>query len=158
VARLTDIAAELKTLITAIRKLDINDDPTGYNFDWLAANEFDVSLQQSWPHPIIRYKTEQTSGSKQLDLYGMANAEFTIEIEPNLTTPNETNPILAADAYYDQAIADLRKLFFGNLGYLALSGEAVITYISKSVEDHPSGDTTRPGKLTTRWNVFYHVS
>jgi hypothetical protein len=151
-ARLTDIALEIKELILTMSTAK------GYNFDWNTANEFDNALVKTWPNPIIRYRTETTSGSTQLDLYGMANAEFTIEIEPNLDNPNDTNPILSADEYYDKCIADLRKLFFGNLGHLALSGEAVITYKEKLVEDYPSGDTTRPGKLTTKWSVFYHIA
>jgi len=155
-SHLKQIAEEIRLLILSMKITD------GYNFDWKSANEMDNALVQFWPSPVIRYKTEATSGSRQLDLYGMANAEFIIEMQPNEMTPNEPHPILAADAYYDQCVADLRRLFFGNppataYGYLALSGESVITYKDKIVEDFAAGDTSRPGKLTTRWNVFYHV-
>lgn len=149
--RLTEIAAEIAIMVAGIRIAD------GYYNDWGSVNKQDAARATAWPRAEIRYQS-QVPGGGLSHYYGMLNAEFIIEIEPKITPSGTVDSVLDADAYMDTALADLLKMSLGNNGYLALSGEAVLTFKDARRETVKNGDVYRPGKLITKWNVHYHNS
>lgn len=152
VSRLTQIAAEIKTLIGSMTIAG------GYYNNWGSINKIDAALATAWPRAEISYELQEAGGDLS-HYYGMLNAEFTIEVEPKIIPSGTVNSVLDVNAYMDTALADLIKLFFQNNGYLPLSGEAVVTFKSAERErDLAAGDVFRPGKLVTKWNVHYHNS
>lgn len=151
-ARITTIAAEIKTLIDAMSVAG------GYHYNWATPNEPDKALQPAFPVANIRYYNE-TAADGINGIYGMQNAEFTITVDYKITPSATVKPEYTADAILDNCLADLRKLFQAQVGgYLPLSGEAVLTFKSSEKVVSSRGNTFRPVQLVTKWNCFYHNS
>jgi hypothetical protein len=151
-ARLTTIAAEIASLIDAMTTQG------GYYYAWATPNVTDAARRTAWPLAVIEYtKDEAVDGID--GLYGFHNAEFIITVDNKITPSTTTQPALTANDALDKALADLQKLFHSNnTGYLPLSGEAVIRYVSSEKIKGTRQNTYHPVRLVTTWNVFYHNS
>lgn len=151
-ARLTDVAAEIKTIIDALSTVG------GYNYNWTTPNETDLALTSAFPLAIIRYKNDEAVDGIA-GLYGMHNAEFEITVENSITPSATTKPEFTADAVLDKALADLIKAFTqNNTGYFPLTGQSLLSYKSSEKINNTRGSTFRPVKLVTKWTCFYHCN
>lgn len=149
-ARATTIAAEIASLIGAMTT------GGGYNYTWVTVNKYDRAQISSFPSALIRYNTE-TAVDGIAGLYGMQNAEVTISVDYRITPTLTVQPEITADSSLDKALADLLRLFsLNNTGYLPLSGEAVLTFVSSEKIADKRGNTYHPTSLLTKWNLFYH--
>lgn len=149
-ARLGDIAAELKTKLEAITTA------AGYEITMGSVNEPDEA-RVTYPMAEITYIAESPDSSKINDLYGFAETEFRIRIKSKLLTV-ESSPVWAVDAEHDKVVAAMKKCFGINNGALALAYNAVISYQGWEKEVHESGDVFVPGAVITRWNVRYQYT
>lgn len=148
-ARLTDIAGEIKTIIDALTVAG------GYNYNWSTFNETDRALVTTFPLAIIRYTTDEAVDGIA-GLYGMHNAEFEITVEETITPSATVKPEFTADAALDKALADLVKAFTqNNTGYFPITGQSLLSYKSSEKIKSTRGSTYRPVKLVTKWNAFY---
>ena len=153
--RIYNIIQEIESLIDSMTIVG------GYNYDWPRPSDYtDRARYSTFPASFVRYKSERIAESNIAVLYGFQNAEILIEIEYKITPGTSVNPKFTADLYLDKALADLRKLFRQSdaSGYLPLSGEAVMSFVSSEKEDIERNDSHRPVKLITTWDVFYHNS
>ena len=149
-ARITDIAAEIKTIIDALTVAG------GYNYDWSTFNETDLALNNTFPLANIRYNSD-TATDGIAGYYGFSNAEFTITVEQTITPSATVKPEFTADAALDKGLADLQKAFRQNtLGYFPLTGQSFFSYKSSEKIANTRGSTYRPVKLVTKWNCFYN--
>jgi len=150
-ARITTIAGEIAAMIDAMATTG------GYNYNWSNVNEPDAAQKKTFPSAVVRYKGESAAEGTSPTLYGFQNAEFSIEVEQKIAPSVTFKPEFTSDDALDKCLADLRKCFAQNLsGYLPLSKEAVITFVSSEKVENTRGNTYRPVKLVTKWNVFYH--
>lgn len=149
-ARLSEIAAELKTQLETITTT------AGYEITMGSVNEPDEA-RVVYPMAEITYIAESPDASKINNVYGFADAEFRIRIRSKLLTV-ENSPVWAVDAEHDKVVAAMRKCFGINNGALALSYNPVISYSGWEKEVHPSGDIFVPGAVITRWNVRYQYA
>jgi hypothetical protein len=149
---MTTIAGEIKTLIDGMTVLG------GYYYDWSNINEPDSALKTTWPSAVIRYNKETAADGTIPSLYGFQNCEITIEVEGKISPSTTVKPEFTADGYFDNALSDLISVLSltNNTGYMPLSGEAVISFVSSEKIKSKRGDTYHPSKLITTWNVFYH--
>jgi hypothetical protein len=151
-ARITDIAAEIKSMIAGMTTAG------GYHYTWGTINQPDDARVSAYPSAVIRYKTESAVDGIA-GLYGMQEAEFTISVDYKITPVLTTQPEFTADGALDSALADLCKLFTMNSsGLLPLTGEAVISFKSSEKTNNNRGLSYRPTQLITKWKVFFHNS
>jgi hypothetical protein len=149
-ARLTDIASEIKTIIDSLTVAG------GYNYNWSTFNETDKALVTTFPLATIRYTTDEAVDGIA-GLYGMHNAEFLIEVEMTITPSATVKPEFTADAALDKCLADLcLKFRINNTGYFPLTGQSLLSYKSSEKIKNTRGSTYRPVKLVTKFNCFYH--
>lgn len=145
-ARLTDIAAEIKTILQGITKTN------GYSYDWGSVNQPDQALV-TYPCADITYSEEKPDTSIPA-AYGYDECTFKVKIKCALSTTTDV-PIHAIDAEYDKIMSDVKKVFRANYGYLALSKNAVIAYQGFTKDISKSGDVFVPGDVIATFTVKY---
>ena len=149
-ARLTEIANEMKTMLESISVAN------GFEIDMGSVNENDQALIR-YPSAEITYSEENPDVSVLNALYGHALARFVIKIKAELLAV-EQQPVWAIDEFYDETIGAMKKKFGENEGALALTYTPLIAYDGFTKEIAASGDVFVPGAVLTRWNVRYQYA
>jgi hypothetical protein len=127
----------------------------GYNFNWATPNVDDAAQRTAWPLAVIEYKTEKAVDGID-GLYGFHEADFVITVDNKITPSATVRPWITANDSLDKCLADLIKVFGdNNTGYLPLSKEAVISFVSSEKVKSTRANTFHPVKLITTWKVFY---
>jgi hypothetical protein len=140
-ARLTEIADHIATLIAAIP-------------DWGSVNEPNVS-QMRYPSANIVYKRETpVDQDGPLGFYGYCDAEMVITVRCETSTVADFPPH-TIDALFDTWLNNLRNTLGYDNGVLALNHYPVIRYRGFERFPEPHGDAFVPSRMETYWTVRY---
>lgn len=126
----------------------------GYAFDWLCANQPDDNLA-TFPRALVYVREETCDDSDRgawANVY-WANAE--VEIIADVQIPSETDvPEFSIDAYCDDALDDLLRLFGSNPS-LSSAGSLPVAYKSCVADDYVSGDYFLTKRISTKWSIRF---
>ena len=118
-------------------------------------NEPDRALC-TFPCANITYKNEVPLGEYGA-YHGFDECDFEIELKDKVTTTPDV-PLHSIDAVYDTDIANIKKKFRAVLGYLPLSGNAVLRYTGFRKEYDKIGDIFSPYKVVITCKVKYKAA